>query len=287
MNDTSYSFDVSVETFEQYVINNSVHVPVLVDFWAPWCGPCKTLMPMLSKLAEEYNGQFLLAKVNIDEQQELAMQFGVRSVPTVKVFRHGQSVDEFTGALPESQLRRFIDQHVEKESDQRLPAIMEQFTQGDQTTALEQLRELREVEPSDQGLLETELEMLVTMERLDEAQELIRSLPANLQQEPSIQAIFSTLQLKHAAANAPSREALQQRLEQNPNDSEARYQLAVQLTTAGDYEAALECFLELLRRDRNYGDDAARKGMLMVFDQLGPDDKRVSHYRRQMFTILH
>lgn len=287
MSSENYSFDVGVENFEQYVINNSVHVPVLVDFWAPWCGPCKTLMPLLSKLAEEYNGQFLLAKVNIDEQQELAMQFSVRSVPTVKLFRHGQSVDEFTGALPESQLRQFIDLHIEKESDRRLPAIMELFSQGDQTTALEQLRELRTGEPTDQRLLETELEMLIAMERLDEAQELIMSLPANLQQEASIQAIYSTLQLKLAAGNAPSCDELQQRLEQNPDDSEARYQLAVQLTTSGEYEAALECFLELLRRDRTYGDDAARKGMLMVFDQLGPDDKRVSHYRRQMFTVLH
>lgn len=287
MSSENYIFDVGVENFEQYVINNSVHVPVLVDFWAPWCGPCKTLMPMLSNLAEAYNGQFLLAKVNIDEQQELAMQFGVRSVPTVKLFRHGQSVDEFTGVLAESQLHQFIDQHVEKESDRRLPAIMELFSTGDQTTALEQLRELRQGEPDNQRLLEQELEMLIAMGRLEAAQELIKSLPANLQQETSIQAIFSTLQLKLAAGNAPSSEELQRRLEQNPNDSEARYQLAVQLTTAGDYEAALECFLELLRRDRAYGDDAARKGMLMVFDQLGPDDKRVSHYRRQMFTVLH
>ncbi len=287
MNNESYAFDVNVENFEQYVLNNSAHVPVLVDFWAPWCGPCQTLMPMLSKLAEEYNGQFLLAKVNIDEQQELATQFTVRSVPTVKLIRKGQVVDEFAGALPESQLRQFIDQHIEKESDRRLPAIMELFANGEQEQALEQLRDLRAIEPSNQQLLETELEMLIAMEQLQEADSLLQSLPANLQQEASIQAIQSSLKLKLAAMDAPTSDELHQRLERDPTDSEARYQLALQQTTAGDYEAALETFLELLKRDRQYGDDAARKGMLMVFDQLGPEDERVARYRRQMFAVLH
>ncbi|HEY9148338.1 MAG TPA: thioredoxin [Gammaproteobacteria bacterium] len=287
MSTENYIFDVTTETFEQYVINNSLHVPVLVDFWAPWCGPCKSLMPILTKLAEEYDGQFLLAKVNIDEQQELALQFGVRSVPTVKLFRHGQGVDEFSGALPESQLRAFIDQHVEKESDRRLPAIMAQFNAGEQEAALLQLRELRTLEPANRQLVETELEMLLAMKQFSEAQTLLQSLPAELQLEPSIQALHSTLQLQLAASEAPESDELHRRLEQNPNDSEARYQLGVQLTTAGEYEAALQTFLELLRRDRNYGDEAARKGMLMVFDQLGADDELVSRYRRQMFTVLH
>ena len=287
MGTENYIFDVTTETFEQYVINNSLHVPVLVDFWAPWCGPCKSLMPILTKLAEEYDGQFLLAKVNIDEQQELALQFGVRSVPTVKLFRHGQGVDEFSGALPESQLRAFIDQHVEKESDRRLPAIMAQFNAGEQEAALLQLRELRALEPANRQLVETELEMLLAMKQFSEAQTLLQSLPAEVQLEPSMQALHSTLQLQLAASEAPDSDELQRRLEQNPNDSEARYQLGVQLTTAGEYEAALQTFLELLRRDRNYGDEAARKGMLMVFDQLGADDELVSRYRRQMFTVLH
>jgi len=211
----------------------------------------------------------------------------VRSVPTVKLFRHGQGVDEFSGALPESQLRAFIDQHVEKESDRRLPAIMAQFNAGEQEAALLQLRELRALEPANRQLVETELEMLLAMKQFSEAQTLLQSLPAEVQLEPSMQALHSTLQLQLAASEAPDSDELQRRLEQNPNDSEARYQLGVQLTTAGEYEAALQTFLELLRRDRNYGDEAARKGMLMVFDQLGADDELVSRYRRQMFTVLH
>lgn len=287
MSSQSYIFDTSAENFEQYVLSNSAHVPVLVDFWAPWCGPCKTLMPLLTKLAGEYNGLFLLAKANIDEQQELAMQFGVRSVPTVKLFRHGEVVDEFMGALPESQLRSFIDKHVERESQRRLPEIMAQFAEGEQDEALQQLRELREQEPGNLRLLESEAEMLMAMERLDDADSLLQSQPADIQMEPGILALKSALQLKQAAGGAPAAAELQQRLTDKPGDSEARYQLAIQQLADGDYDTALENLLELLRRDRGYGDDAARKTLLMAFEQLGPDDERVSLYRRRMFTLLH
>lgn len=287
MSSENFIIDVSAESFETDVLENSARVPVLVDFWAPWCGPCKTLMPLLSRLADEYQGKFLLAKVNIDEQQALAVQFGVRSVPTVKLFRHGQVIDEFAGALPESQIRPFIDAHIERESDRQLPAILELFRNGDHAAALAQLQPLRESEPGNLKLVELELQMLIESGQLERAAEMLHGLPADQRQEPAIQTLASTLTLKQEVSNAPREEELRQRLEQNPDDSEARYQLAMQKTANGDFEDALEGLLELLRRDRAYGDEAARKGMLMVFELLGPDDELVARYRRKMFAALH
>ncbi len=282
-----YSFDVTTETFSQYVLENSQHVPVLVDFWAPWCGPCQSLMPVLTALAEKYAGGFLLAKVNIDEQADLATQYGVRSVPTVKLFRHGEAVDEFLGALPESQIREFIDRHAERESDKQMPAILETFTGGEQQQALEQLQQLRQVEPDNLQLTLCESEFLLRMQRYDEARAVLKALPANQAMDPEVQAAKSRLELSAAAEQAPQADELLARLAQDPADHQARLQLANSYSGQGQYEQALEQYLELLRRAPNFEDGAARKGMLMVFDLLGGQGELVSRYRRKMFTSLY
>jgi putative thioredoxin len=287
MNASSFQFDVTAETYSRLVLENSQQVPVLLDFWAPWCAPCKSLLPMLSRLAEEYDGQFLLAKVNIDEQQELAVQHGVRSVPTVKLIRHGKMIDEFTGAIPEQQIRAFLEPHIERESERRLPELITQFQAGAREEALATLQQLRAAEPDNPKLLAAEVDMLMTMERYREADTLLTTLPPNVEMSPGIQGLKSRLQLAMDASEAPSIAELDQMLAADPSNSEARYQLAVQRSANGDYEGALEAFMELLRRDRHYGDDAARKGMLMVFDLLGGEGGLVNRYRRQMFNALH
>ena len=288
MSDTAqYSFDVSEENFSQYVLENSRQVPVLVDFWAPWCGPCQTLMPLLSALAQEYAGAFLLAKVNIDEQPALATQFGVRSVPTVKLIRHGEAVDEFLGALPESQIRAFIEQYVERESDRQMPAILEGFAAGQHEQALTQLQQLRQLEPDNLQLLLCESEFLTRLQRYDEAKALLDGLPANQAVDEEVMAAKSRLQLSMAAEGAPAEVELLKQLEADPNQHQARLQLAHRYSGEGRFDAALEQYLELLKRAPQFEDGAARKGMLMVFELLGGQGELVSRYRRQMFTALH
>lgn len=287
MSATPVSLDITAETFSEAVLENSHRIPVLVDFWAPWCGPCKTLLPMLEQLATAYHGQFLLAKVNVDEQQQLANQFGVRSVPTVKLFRNGALADEFTGALPESQLRAFIDRHVEKESDRFVAAAHQAMNAGDAAQAEKLLQQLLAQEPHHpQGLLAL-AELYLGQGQIAPAKKLLDTLPTDMALEPTAQALSARLVFFETATQAAPREQLIQRLAANSRDSAARYQLAALDVSAQDYASALELLLGLLQTDRAYGDDAGRKGMLQIFDLLGGSGELVDKYRRLMFNAMH
>jgi len=259
---------------------------VLVDFWADWCAPCRSLMPVLQKLAEEYNGQFILAKVNSDENQGLAQQYGVRSLPTVKLFKDGAAVDEFMGALPESHVREFLDRHIERESDRMLAAAETALAAGDETRALELLQQARAVDPH-------RPEVIVALARLqarqgdpEAAESLLRSLPASDRESPEVAAMLAELEFARAAGDGEPVEALEKRLADDPDDSEARFRLAQKLLAGQRYEAAMQELLTLMQKDREFQDDAARKTLLKVFDMLG-DDPLVAEYRRKMFNLLY
>ncbi|MFP3873795.1 MAG: thioredoxin [Thiohalophilus sp.] len=287
MSQSQYSFDVSAQTFQSQVIDASQQVPVLVDFWATWCGPCQSLMPVLEKLAAEYQGQFMLARVEIDQQQELAAHFGVRSVPTVKLVKNGQIVDEFTGALPEGEIRALLDRHIEKEGDKRMNQAIELYEQGETETALQ---EMQQIILDDKDNMQNRIrfaEVLIKEARHDDARQLLDSLSVDIQMSPEVSALYSRLELAETLADSDDIPTLEKRIETDPKDSEARYQLSARYAAEGRHDEAMQQLLEIVKRDRGYNDDAGRKGLLRMFELLGNQNELVSKYRRLLAQALN
>jgi len=281
-----HSFDTTFETFARDVIDASQEVPVLVDFWASWCGPCKALMPVLTKLADEYNGAFKLAKVNIDEQQQLAQQFRVRSVPTVKVVKGGQVVDEFMGAQPESQVRAMLDKYIVRESDKQMHAALERYNNGD-ASAKQDMINIINSDPHNNNLRLLYVDVLMREKQYDDARAILQSLPADIRQQPEVAGLLGRLEFLSTARESADADTLLATLEKEPDNCEARYQLSSLYITQAEYDKALEQLLEIMKRDRQYGDDAGRKGMLKVFEMLGGKGELVSRYRQKMAGLLY
>ncbi len=283
MSDLPHVFDATTETFEAEVLRRSLEVPVLVDFWATWCGPCKTLGPILEKLAGEYNGAFVLAKVDVDKEQQIAAAFQIRSVPTVFLVKDGQIVDGFPGALPEGQLREFLASHGVQPAEAANAAVEE--VPLDPQAQIAALREAIAAEPDkDELKLDLVLALLKTGEA-GEAERLLDALPANLATDD--RAVKARARLGFAAAlkDAPAPEALRAALATNADDLRARHLLGVHALVAGDSEAALEQLLEMLKRDRAFEDGLARKSLIDAFRVID-DDALVSQYRRKMSSLL-
>lgn len=276
--------DVTMDNFTA-VLETSRRVPVLVDFWAAWCGPCRMLLPIVSRLAEEYAGQFVLAKVNIDEQPELATRFGVRSVPTVKLIKDGEVVDEFLGAQPESAVRAFLDRHIERESDRIAAEAEALLAAGRVAEATQRLEAALAAEPGSIRLLIALADAALRNGDSARARVLLEQLPASARDDDTVARVEARLEFADRVAGMPPLEVLATRVEAEAGDSEARHQLATRQLLVGENEAALANLLELLKRDRNYR-DAARADMLKVFQLLG-NDELVSRYRSLMFNALH
>jgi putative thioredoxin len=288
MSDSPFIHDnVTAENFQSLVIENSFKQPVLVDFWAAWCNPCQMLMPVLSKLADEYKGAFVLAKVNSDEQGELAAQAGVRSLPTVKLFVNGQIVDEFMGALPESEVKKFLDQYIESESDKVLQAAMVAYSEGRPQEALTMLNNALAADPNNAGLKINIAKLVANEGDHDSAIALLDSLSDEDKNLPAARELLAQLKIAGQLKDAGDPAELQQRLEKNPDDLDALYKLSNIHIASANYEAAFEALLHIMRKDRSFNDEAGRKGLLNLFDMLGTDNPLVSKYRRKMFTLLH
>ena len=277
----------NLDDFQQKVIEKSAEQPGLVDFWADWCAPCKMLMPVLASLAEEHGGKFLLVKVNSDQNQELALQYGVRSLPTVKVFRNGQPVDEFMGALPESQVREFLDKHIEHASDKATTAAVELLQQGQTQAAIELLQETLANGAANDSPAMTLAEILVKEGQLAEAEAMVEGVSHETRERPEFKRLVSRIAFKLKSQDAPERDELEQKIEANPADLEARAQLGALLVSEEAYEEAMRHYLEIVRRDRGYGDDLGRTSLLGVFNMLGDGDERVKRYRRQLAIALN
>lgn len=287
MSHSPHVVTVTAANFHAVVIEGSYERPVLVDFWADWCAPCRMLMPMLAKLAEQYGGRFLLAKVDTEAEQALAAQFGIRSLPTVQLFRNGQAVDQFMGALPEPQVREFLDRHIPRASDGLLQQAQVAMANGDLAGARALIDQARTEDPDNKRLPLIEVQLLAGSGEIAKALEAIDALPLEFVNDPEVAALRGQLNFAGAIEGAPNEAELSARLDADPRDSEARYQLAAHRVLRGDYESALEHLLELMKRDRAYGEDAGRKGMLAVFDLLGGGHDLVARYRAKMMNVLY
>lgn len=284
MSDLPHVFDATTDTFEAEVLQKSLQVPVLVDFWATWCGPCKTLGPILEKLAGEYNGAFLLAKVDVDKEQQIAAAFQIRSVPTVFLVKGGQLVDGFPGALPEGQLREFLKQHGIEPAQAAEPEVVQAAPLDPHAQVLE-LRNAIDAEP-DKPELKLDLALaLLKIGASGEAEQLIDALPANLATDDRALRARARLDFASSLKDAPTAEVLQSAVNANPDDLQARHLLGVHRLVAGDSEAALEQFLEMLRRNRDYSDGLPKKTLIDAFRVI-EDEALVSQYRRKMAALL-
>lgn len=281
--------NTTLATFEQDVINASALMPVLVDFWAPWCGPCKSLGPLLEKLEHEYANRWRLVKVNVDENPQLATHFQVRSIPHVVAFVGGQPVDQFTGVLPENQLRAFIERLVPDPAQAEHRMALTALEEGQRSVARDHLQAALALDPGfDEARLDL-IELLLDEEQIDGARREAELLSPKTTQ--GIDVRYNTLKTRldalDAAAELPPTDALEAAVAANPSDLEARFDLANALIAHRAYEHALEHLLEIVKRDRAFRDDVGRKTMLSVFDLASHRPELVAQWRRKLSAVLH
>jgi putative thioredoxin len=278
-------FDIDQQTFEADVLQASLTTPVLADFWAAWCEPCKTLGPMLEKLAVEYNGAFRLGKVDVESQQELADMFGIKSLPTVVLIKDGQVLDGFSGALPEAQLREFLSRHVQPLEGVSAEDAEDEADAETPEQAINRLQQSIAVAP-DKAELKLDLALaLMKAGQADAAEAELNGLPANLATDARSVRLRSELELAHAVQDAPAISELKQRVETDASDWAARDQLGVRLLLEGDTEAALDQFLTILQKARDWNEGQGKKRLLAAFATL-EDADIVSRYRRKMASLL-
>jgi putative thioredoxin len=281
--------NTSMSTFEKDVIEASGLVPVLVDFWAPWCGPCKALGPLLEKLEHEYSGKWRLVKVNVDENPQLAAHFQVRSIPHVVAFADGRPVDQFIGVLPEGKLRAFIDKVTPNAAEVERRTALAALEDGQHSVALDHLQAALALDPGfDDARLDL-IELLLDDERVEEARSEAQLLSPKITQGINVRynALKTRLDALDAVPDLPPTDELEARVAANPDDLEARFDLANLLVARRDYEGALVHLLEIVKRDRTFREDIGRKTMLSVFDLAAHRPELVSEWRRKLSTTLH
>jgi putative thioredoxin len=287
MTHSPYVFDATAENFPTLVLENSDKGPVLVNYWSPRAGPCLMLMPRLVRLATEFGGRFLLVMLNTDEFGRLAREHGVNSLPTIKLFRHGNVVDTLHGAESEAELRGFISKHVSREANGKYATALQAYQRGDLDQAVTQAAEAALAAPDNPRLAIDLVKLLMLQQRFSQANELMKSLPQEVRQHPEIRNLSVHVGFIRTAGDAPPVATLERAIADNPDDLEARYRLCAIKMTQDDYAAAMEQLLEIVHRDHGFRDQAGRNGLRAIFSLLGEDDERVRRYRALLDQTLH
>ena len=286
MNASAHIVEIDESNAQQLVIEESMTRPVIVDFWADWCGPCKQLMPILERLAEEYQGAFLLAKVNADEQQMLAQQLGVRSLPTVMIIKDGQPIDGFSGAQPESAVREMLDKHLPPPQAGALAEAEQLLADGDIPGALALYRSAWEESGQKLEMTLAYATALVNANRLDEAETVLQGIRL-ADQDAQYEQLMAQIELGREAARSPEVEALEAALGESPDDHATRVKLAVKLSQVSQYREALEHLLTVLRADKDFNNGEVRKVFLDTLATIGKGDPLAAEYQRKLFSLMY
>ncbi|MGI1678665.1 MAG: thioredoxin [Cellvibrionaceae bacterium] len=271
---------------QQMLIDESHQRLVVADFWADWCAPCKALMPLLEKLADEYAGQFLLAKVNADEQAGITGQFGVQSLPTVMLIKDGQPIDGFTGAQAENSIRDLLEKHLPKSWDVQYQQAQLFIDVNNFDDALPLLREAYQASSQRSDIALLLAQVYIELNRTEEAEDVISKIPM-VDQDAVYEKIKAQLELKKEASKSPELEALEARHQENPNDLAVAYQLALQLSQDNHHREAMELLYSILQENLNYEDGAVKKSLVDMIASLGKGDPLSVEYQRKMYTLLY
>ena len=287
MNESAYIHDVSAQNFQAIVMENSFKNPVLIDFWADWCQPCKTLAPIVAKIADEYAGKFILAKVDTEKEQELAAHFGIKSLPTMKIIVNGQIAGERVGAIPESEIRAFIDPFIVSESDQVLDAAMAAQDAGHTEEALALMNQALVSDPANADLKINIAKLVMLQGDTESALSLLDSLSDEDNKKDEAVKLRTKINLASQLENTPSMQEIENRLAENPNDCEALLQKSHHRSASDQYDEAMDLLIQIMTIDRKFQNDAGRQELLSLFELLGGEHPEVQKYRRKLFTLLH
>ena len=291
--DGSLVKEVSEATFMQDVVEASKERPVIVDFWAPWCGPCKTLGPQLEEAVKAANGAVTMAKVNVDENQAIAGQMQVQSIPTVFAFSNGQPVDGFQGAVSSSEIKAFVDRvvaanggEVESGLDSAVASAEQMLDDGDFEAAIETFSAILEEDANNIKSYIGLIKCHIAVGDLDQAEAILNGIPLEISQSPEIEAVHAQIELAKQARDAGPINELVLLVEKNPDDNDARFKLAQALHGAGQVEDAVDQLLELFKRDREWNDGAAKAQLFTIFEALEPNNEIVLNGRRKLSSLI-
>jgi putative thioredoxin len=282
--------DTTTAGFRQDVLQESLRQPVLVDFWAPWCGPCKQLAPALEKAVKAANGKVRLVKLNIDEHPQIAGQLGIQSIPAVVAFTKGQPVDGFVGALPESQIKGFIERLVGPVGPSAAEDLLKEAealaAAGDAVAASELYAGVLAQDPENIGAIAALAKLRLDLDDRDGARRFLAMVPKGRENDPAVGAVRAAIELAEQAASLGDAAELMRRVEADPLDHQARFDLALALNARGRREEAIDQLIAIVRRDRTWNDDGARKQLVQFFEAWGPADPTTVAGRRKLSGVL-